>query len=163
MLLFCATVFVGCEEENKNQVDENLMKSGLSQVDLDLSFYGDFDESKNEKVIFTETFEYTVDGRTYESEFTTEYNSTTENLIKVSIEESYFGNTGLNASDIERQYETFGDPNPNDGITPHARCLESCKDKYTDTDGNKKKGRGRCKANCWVDTGVKILTLSLAA
>ncbi|WP_127845536.1 hypothetical protein [Psychroflexus aestuariivivens] len=163
MLFFCATVFIGCEEENKNQIDENLMKSGLNQVDLDLSFYGDFDESKHEKVIFTETFEYIVDGRTYESEFTTEYNTTTEMLIKVSIGENYFVKTGLNISDIESQYETYGDPNPNDGMTPHARCIESCKDKYTDANGNKIRGRGGCKANCWVDTGVKILTLGLAA
>lgn len=39
----------------------------------------------------------------------------------------------------------------------HANCIEMCKDKYTDSDGNKIKGRGACKANCWVDTIVEVL------
>ncbi|SHJ17664.1 hypothetical protein SAMN04488096_109147 [Mesonia phycicola] len=46
---------------------------------------------------------------------------------------------------------------PNDGLSPHSKCIEACKDKYTDEDGNKIKGRGSCKANCWVDTAIRLM------
>lgn len=39
----------------------------------------------------------------------------------------------------------------------HSDCIEGCIDKYTDENGGKIKGRGRCKANCWVDTAVRVL------
>lgn len=39
----------------------------------------------------------------------------------------------------------------------HAGCIEWCKGKYTDEEGNKKRGRGACKANCWVSTAVRVL------
>lgn len=50
---------------------------------------------------------------------------------------------------------------PKDGddgskFTDHAGCIEACKDKYI-VDGEKQKGLGSCKANCWVDTGVKVV------
>lgn len=51
---------------------------------------------------------------------------------------------------------------PNDGLSPHAKCIETCKDKYLNPDGSKKSGLGGCKANCWVDTGIRILSLGFA-
>jgi len=38
----------------------------------------------------------------------------------------------------------------------HKDCMEDCKDKYTDEDGTKLKGRGGCKFACWVDTVVEL-------
>ena len=39
----------------------------------------------------------------------------------------------------------------------HSKCIEGCNEKHTDENGNKKKGRGACRANCWVDTVVEII------
>lgn len=39
----------------------------------------------------------------------------------------------------------------------HSECIENCNDKYTDKEGNKKKGRGACKFNCWVETVKEII------
>ncbi|WLD23160.1 hypothetical protein NU10_10635 [Flavobacterium dauae] len=41
-------------------------------------------------------------------------------------------------------------------FTDHAGCIEACKDKYI-VDGEKQKGLGACKGNCWVDTSVKVI------
>ena len=49
------------------------------------------------------------------------------------------------------------DDDPNEGLSPHAKCIETCKDKYA-----KGESRGGCKANCWVDTGIRILSLGFA-
>ena len=37
------------------------------------------------------------------------------------------------------------------------KCLRDCNTSYTDADGNKIKGRGRCKATCWADAIMYIL------
>lgn len=43
----------------------------------------------------------------------------------------------------------------------HSDCISGCNDKFTDDDGNKIKGRGACKFNCWVDT-VKDIIVAVA-
>lgn len=54
-----------------------------------------------------------------------------------------------------------GDPTEeeNNDLSPenHAGCIEWCKQKYTDENGEKLPGRGACKANCWVSTTVRVL------
>lgn len=42
-------------------------------------------------------------------------------------------------------------------MTTHAGCIEFCKDKYTNPDGTKIPGRGKCKGNCWIDTAIRII------
>lgn len=58
-------------------------------------------------------------------------------------------------AEVERNMylKTFGN---------HSSCIEDCKDKYTDDNGNKIKGRGACKANCWIDTAVAVLEAGAA-
>lgn len=41
-------------------------------------------------------------------------------------------------------------------------CIADCHKQFTDKDGNKIKGRGWCKAGCWVDTLVKVATVVVA-
>lgn len=36
-------------------------------------------------------------------------------------------------------------------------CLKDCHERFTDENGDKIKGRGACKAGCWVDTVVKVV------
>ena len=36
-------------------------------------------------------------------------------------------------------------------------CVEGCIDDYTDSDGNKVPGRGKCKGRCWAEFGVRVL------
>ena len=45
--------------------------------------------------------------------------------------------------------------------SPHrikSSCIASCQEKFTDKEGNKIKGRGRCKAGCWAKTAAQVLT-----
>lgn len=39
----------------------------------------------------------------------------------------------------------------------HADCITQCYSDFTNPDGSKKKGRGSCKAGCWVDSVVRII------
>ena len=39
----------------------------------------------------------------------------------------------------------------------HAACITNCYKDFTDENGDKKAGRGACKAGCWVDTVVEII------
>lgn len=35
-------------------------------------------------------------------------------------------------------------------------CLNGCSKNFSHSDGSKKKGRGKCKANCWLDVAVTV-------
>lgn len=35
-------------------------------------------------------------------------------------------------------------------------CINDCNKNFTNTDGSKKKGRGKCKGNCWLDAAVTV-------
>ncbi len=39
----------------------------------------------------------------------------------------------------------------------HSKCIAACNANFTNPDGTKMPGRGACKANCWIDTTVRIL------
>ena len=39
----------------------------------------------------------------------------------------------------------------------HADCITECYNNFTNPDGSKKKGRGSCKAGCWVDSAVRVI------
>lgn len=43
----------------------------------------------------------------------------------------------------------------------HSDCIQGCNEFFTDEDGGKIKGRGRCKTNCWIDTIIDLLPLFL--
>ena len=42
-------------------------------------------------------------------------------------------------------------------------CIASCHTAYTDSDGNKIKGRGWCKAGCWASIGIAAAAVIVAA
>lgn len=39
----------------------------------------------------------------------------------------------------------------------HADCITQCYTDFTNPDGSKRKGRGSCKAGCWVDSAVRVI------
>lgn len=39
----------------------------------------------------------------------------------------------------------------------HADCITDCYKNFTKEDGTKIKGRGSCKAGCWVDSAVEVI------
>ncbi|MFK8297105.1 hypothetical protein ACI76O_01785 [Capnocytophaga cynodegmi] len=56
-----------------------------------------------------------------------------------------------NANFPEIYAEAAGDHN-------HAECIDKCNDKHKDENGNKTKGRGACKFNCWVQTVKEVIS-----
>lgn len=150
----------GCEDDNLNEGSKQ--KSTVNYVPLDLNFYGTFDPNSDRKKTLIEDLNYEYEGTSYTSKLKVDYNLTQESVIEISIQNDFFETTPINIDDLENDFNTYienggGDDDPNDGMSPHAQCIEACKDKYTDENGDRIRGRGACKANCWVDTGVRVL------
>jgi len=90
------------------------------------------------------------------------YNTEIEEIISITATEDLLNILNMENNEelvylIERSIslETYSD-GPGDG-SPHTECIQYCNDKYTDENGDKIKGRGKCKSNCWVDTIVRVI------
>jgi hypothetical protein len=95
---------------------------------------------------------------------TATFNKDTEEILSTQLNPEGYEALGITREQfqnaLDQQYLNFaksGDDDPNEGLQPHTMCIETRKDKYTDGEGNKLRGRGACKANCWVDTGIRII------
>lgn len=89
----------------------------------------------------------------YKKEIIVEYNASSPLLeeLKMNAEQLHNYLTEQLGSDPT-------DLNTTARQSQHAKCIQACNDKYTDADGNRIKGRGKCKFSCWVDTVVNIVT-----
>ncbi|MFN3639630.1 MAG: hypothetical protein ACK4UK_01805, partial [Flavobacterium sp.] len=73
-----------------------------------------------------------------------------ENLVRFAgIDQNIF----LNNQDVFAQNATESEPSQ----TSHSACIANCREQYIDEDGNKLRGFGACRFNCWVDTAIRIL------
>lgn len=155
IFLFCLSSFI----VNANNNQDDLLCENLDEmVDLDLPFYASEYDAEN---LIKKVGNYNIrkDNNQYSVKIIVTFDTTNENLVNMSVSRDYFRITEVSQNELEDAIITSlsGDDDENDGMSPHASCIESCKDKYTDEEGNKISGRGACKANCWVDTGVKLV------
>ena len=138
-LLFIIIIFNSCSKESElNNIDNQIIES----------------ESK----IF-ET-EFIVDSKFQSGEeldltLTAEFNLESETLIKYTPSEDLLNLMNLNEIEFEQFLkDTMGASYylESDKIAKgdHSECIDGCNEEYTDSDGNKIKGRGACKANCWL-------------
>ncbi|GET45473.1 hypothetical protein [Capnocytophaga felis] len=120
-------------------------KEGNGIEKLNVTFKGTFDEEGNwiSKEVSKNVLDY----------FGLDSQLSFENFIENKVAEQQMAQAlaARNANFPEVYMEATGG---------HSDCIEKCNDKYTDEDGNKIEGRGKCKFNCWVDTGIKILTVA---
>ncbi|MGR7812210.1 hypothetical protein [Lacinutrix undariae] len=70
-----------------------------------------------------------------------------ETHLKNEMGDLYYLNDPAFANDVEEDEKKHN----------HAACIQGCITKYTDENGEKIKGRGACKANCWVSTAVDVI------
>ncbi len=81
-----------------------------------------------------------------------------ETLVAFEMTSDLFDGTGLSPD--------FWISNPGiDGALDGriaSSCIASCQKEFTDKDGNKIKGRGVCKANCWLETAAKVAAVFVA-
>lgn len=153
LIAFSILLFTNCSS------DENIEdKTSESFVELNLDFYQK--SSKDSHLI--EEFAFT-DGKSSSTDpiFKILYDTNTEGLNKILFSEKYLSENDISKDVLEDEFnklhtESKSDPNEPE-LSEHASCIEACKDRYTDDKGNKIKGRGACKGNCWVDTGIRIV------
>jgi hypothetical protein len=138
--------------------DEKLVeRSTDSFVELDLNFYEKSTKDSNliEEFVFT-------DGKSFLSYpiFKITYDINTERLNKISFSKKFLLDNEISEKALEDEFNKLHAENkfkPNEPkLSEHASCIEWCNQNYTDGDGEKRKGRGRCKGNCWVDTSIRI-------
>lgn len=119
-------------------------KDGNGMEKLNVTFKGTFDEEGNwiSKEVSKNVLDY----------FGLDSQLSFENFVENKVAEQQMAKalTARNANFSETYAEADGDHN-------HSKCIENCNDKYTDKDGNKLKGRGACKFNCWVETVKEII------
>ncbi len=156
-LFFFSSITVIASNSNSDKV---FCDSFEEMVSLNLPFYAsDYEtESLIEEVNF---YYFTKDNNRYSVKILVSFDNRYENLVNISMSSNYFNITEVSQVEVEEgivsNFNGDGEENQNDGMSPHASCIEACKDKYTDDDGNKIRGRGACKANCWVDTTIRTL------
>jgi hypothetical protein len=94
------------------------------------------------------------------------YDNNLDQIVDYDFSDNLFSDYNINEQALRNLIDAEvngviiknSDPGDNDGeLSPHAACIEWCNDHYTDSDGNKIPGRGACKANCWVDTFVRLV------
>lgn len=97
--------------------------------------------------------------------FTIKVNEQTGELISKEVSENLLQRLHLKtqkdfqnliAKEILKKEEASKTARRGEGET-HSDCINGCNERYTDADGNKIKGRGACRANCWVDTIIEVI------
>lgn len=119
-------------------------KDGKGMEKLNVTFKGTFDEEGNwiSKEVSENVLNY----------FELDSQLSFENFIENKVAEQQMAQAlvARNANFPEIYAEVAGDHD-------HAKCIKDCNDEFTDKEGNKKKGRGACKFNCWVETVKEII------
>ena len=152
-------VLLSCSNE-PTIVESNSKKVQNSEVFMQKNNYEN--QSQSEISIYEIERPYYIESLDEEISilFTIGISEEDDDLHFFEVSENILNITGLSKNELELEVieSTHSDPeNPNEDLSPHAKCIEGCKDKYTDENGNKKNGRGSCKANCWVDTAIRVL------
>ena len=77
-----------------------------------------------------------------------------ESIIGLEMSDNILANTSITYD----FWTSHPDPESQDKKNQHASCIADCHDTFTDDDGNKIKGRGGCKAHCWVDSAARLVS-----
>ena len=157
-LLTFGLFFISCHNDEKDSTAT--IQQRLSMINLNLPYYSNNYDEEN---LVTETgaFNFVSNGLNYVTDIHITYDDLNDNLVQISISDNYIRETGVTKEEIESTFITElnnnKDENGGPKLSEHAACIQWCVKEYTDENGNKIKGRGACKANCWVDTAVRIL------
>lgn len=97
--------------------------------------------------------------------FTIKVNEQTGELISKEVSENLLQRLHLKtqedfqnliAKEILKKEEASKTARRGEGDT-HAKCITECYKTFTDENGEKKEGRGSCKAGCWVDSVIEVI------
>ncbi|KPM33000.1 Hypothetical protein I595_1427 [Croceitalea dokdonensis DOKDO 023] len=80
-----------------------------------------------------------------------------EQLVKAEFTVNIMNDLQLNSDFWETTMSA------NIGLANKSSCVASCHDEFTDDEGNKIKGRGWCKAQCWAAAVAVVVAAIIAA
>lgn len=146
-------LFISCSSDESR--DETSIDSF---VELNLDFY--VKSTKDSNLI--EEFGF-IESKNSSSDpiFKILYDPNTESLNKILLSEKFLSENEISKKSLEFKFNKLYVENKSDPSEPelseHASCIEWCNQNYTDSNGEKIKGRGKCKGNCWVDTTIRAI------
>lgn len=132
----------------------------LVSEEMSVDEFESFQKSSEEDIPETFIVFVNIGEEQIEGTVTLDWNEEKEESKSVLVSQNILDALGINQQDFDQKYQTAtysNEDDPNEGLSPHALCIETCNDKYTDENGKKIRGRGRCKGNCWVDTAIRII------
>lgn len=106
----------------------------------------------------------TINGEEIQGTITTYWNVELEMPNEVVLSQNLLNALQITQKEFDQKYSDVTASDPKIDLSPHThtKCIHSCNEIFTDADGNKKKGRGACKANCWVDTVIRLIEAIVA-
>lgn len=81
-----------------------------------------------------------------------------DRLYSLEVSDNFLEAGNITKEELQSEINNVVNGDPEEPkLSPHASCIQWCNQQYTDENGEKIKGRGGCKAGCWVDTAVRII------
>mgnify|MGYP001373906736 CR=1 FL=1 len=143
MLIMLSIMIVGCSSDSDRLNEEansyDFQNSTMSEIEYE---------------IYSDVILFYDENRDLEIEFTVEYgiSEDSEELQYFAISDNFFDYTNLTRGELENEIvnETMGE---------HSDCMRACRKAYTGDDGKliKGTGLGACRANCWIDTSIRVI------
>ena len=163
-LLTIGLFFIACSNEQENVNETQTLDQGRpTNVSLDLPFYTTvFDP--NSLITETGTFNFEKGGTTYTTEIIVTLDDSNGELVKISISDNFFLLNDISQGEVELAFinqvnDNGGSDDGGPRLSEHAACIQWCWDRYSDSDGNKLPGLGRCRGRCWIDTAIRVLDI----
>ena len=168
-LTLCLVVFTSCQKEDsqlsysannsptvENKQSDNLKSSGFTLMSVPSEYQTDnYGNTSLESTLHTVDIEVTENGTTYIGSMTVDLADTDESLIELKISNNILYNTSLTSN----FWTNHNEPDNAAKKDEHVSCIADFQDTFTDENGEKIKGRGACKAECWANTAAKFTPL----
>ncbi len=121
-----------------------------------MKVYQNSSESEEEESV-PDTFEFTivVDGAELVGLAVVDWNYELEKPSNILISQNILDALNITQNIFNEDLAT--ETNNDKELSPHAACIQWCKKNYTDENGDKIRGRGACKFDCWVDTTIRVI------
>ena len=154
-LLTISLFFMACSNEQESEIQTSDQRRPTT-VSLDLPFYATVFDS-NSLITETGTFNFEKAGTIYTTEIIVTVDDSNGDLVNISISDNFLLLNDISQGEVELAFinETNDDGGPR--LSPHAVCIQWCRDRYIDENGDKLPGLGRCRASCWIDTAIRVL------
>jgi len=147
LFLFVLVISFSCNEKFENQLIEDEFTSILIPDEYKFNPSGSRVSDLDVESIEADIIVTTIQGQEIKGKARIVLPESDSESI-VSLE---FSNNLFEEIDIEPDFWIS-----NSNARVKSSCIAHCQEVFTDDDGKKREGRGRCKLNCWIATAAAV-------